>query len=131
MLATTPPDNTEAGRCSSVLAQSAFTGLKAILDHVSHDGAKLCAEIKAARDYEDLLARLGYKLVYTNQIHIQDCYWRLGPAGGISAVLPYYDIPTQSSFPTLVNTDGTVTTTRKAMEFFNNMLAQLQRQLSS
>ena len=43
----------------------------------------------------------------------------------------YYDIPTQSSLPTLVNFDSTVTTTPKSSTFFNQMFAQLKRQLSS
>ena len=55
----------------------------------------------------------------------------MGPAGGIRAVLPYYDIPTQGSFPTLVNFDATVTTTPKAAAFFNDMLTALKAQLSA
>ena len=74
---------------------------------------------------------LGYKVTVTKQIHVADCYSRVGPAGGIKAVLPYHDIPTQSSLPTLVNFDSTVTTTPKASAFFNQLLMLLKRQLST
>jgi hypothetical protein len=67
----------------------------------------------------------------TNQIHVQDCYHRVSQTGGIKAVLPYYDIPTQSSLPTLVNLDSTITTTPKAAGFFNQMLVALKRQLNA
>ncbi|HEY5915448.1 MAG TPA: hypothetical protein VJA21_33105, partial [Verrucomicrobiae bacterium] len=70
-----------------------------------------------------------HHLVLTRQIHVQDCYGRLGPQGGIKAVLPYYDIPTQSSLPTLVNFDSSVTTTPKAATFFDALLAELKKQL--
>ena len=50
---------------------------------------------------------------------------------GESAVLPYFDIPTQSALPTLVNYDSTVTTTPKSTAFFNGMLAELKRQLGT
>ena len=52
-------------------------------------------------------------------------------AGGIKAVLPYYDIPTQSSLPSLINLDSTITTTAKAAAFFNKVLAALKTQLSA
>jgi hypothetical protein len=60
---------------------------------------------------------------------VQDCYSRIGPAGGIRLVLPYHDVPTQSSLPTLVNFDSTVTTTAKAAGFFNGLLVELKAQL--
>ena len=60
---------------------------------------------------------------------MQDAYTRVGSAGSIKAVLPYYDIPTQSSLPTLVNIDSTVTTTPKSAGFFNAMLSALKTQL--
>jgi hypothetical protein len=46
-------------------------------------------------------------------------------------VLPYFDIPTQSALPTLVNFDSTVTATPKSAAFFNGMLAELKRQLGT
>src|ERR1044071_4685453 len=82
-------------RFETVLAREPFKGLKAILDHLSPDRAALCAGIYTSETYEDLLANLGYRVTLTNQIHVNDCFSRVGAAGGIKAVLPYYDIPTQ------------------------------------
>ena len=70
-------------------------------------------------------------MVLTKQIHIQDCYSRLGTAGGIKDVLPYHDVPTQSSLPTLVNFDSTVTATPKSAGFFNVMLTALKTELKA
>ena len=118
-------------RFERILSQSAFQGLKAIFERVSHDRAMLCAEVERANGYEELLAKLGYKVTLTKQIHIQDCYSRLGEPGGIKAVLPYHDIPTHSSLPTLVNLNSTVTTTPKALAFFNGLLADLKKKLTA
>jgi len=112
-----------------ILCRDGFQGLKAILEKVSPGQKTLFESVQGAKSYEDLLGRLGYKLNLTNQVHVQDCYSRLGPAGGIKAVLPYYDIPTHSSFPTLVNFDGTVTTTQKSAVFFNDLLGKIKREL--
>jgi hypothetical protein len=67
----------------------------------------------------------------TRQIHVQDSYSRLGREGGVRVVLPYYDIPTQSSFPTLVNFDSTLTATPKGEAFLNAQLGELKKQLSA
>ncbi len=133
MSKTSPHAGIEASqqRLESLLAQPAFEGLKAIMDRLSVDPSILYAAIKSALSYEDLLAKLGFKLTFTRQIHVNDCYSRLSPAGGIKAVIPYYDIPTQGSMPTLVNYDGTVTTTPKAAVFFNAMFMELKKQLGS
>jgi hypothetical protein len=64
-----------------------------------------------------------------NQIHEQDCYSRLGPAGGIRAVVPLHDTATYSTLVTLVNYDSTVTTTPKAIDFYDNQLAEFKIQL--
>ena len=114
-----------------LLSGLSFDGLKPILAALSADRNALCAAVNVVHSYEELLSRLGYRIALTNQIHVQDCYSRVGPAGGIKAVLPYYDIPTQSSLPTLVNFDSTVTTTPKAAGYFNKMLLTLKAQLSS
>lgn len=112
-----------------LLSKEPFPGLKTILDAVSPDERTLQEAILAVNSYEELLARLGYKLTVTRQIHLQDCYSRLGQAGGIKAVLPYYDIPTQSSFPTLVNFDGTITATEKSATYFNGLFQTFKKQL--
>ena len=111
------------------MCQEPFKGLKAILDSVCRDREALCDGVKATTSYEELLARLGYRVTMTKQIHVADSYSRTGSAGGIRAVIPYFDIPTQSALPTLVNFDSTVTATPKSAAFFNRMLAELKRQL--
>ena len=118
-------------RFAKIFSREPFKGLKTILDCVSSDLEAQCAAVRDAHSYEELLSRLGYRITLTNQIHVQDCYSRVSVAGGIKAVLPYYDIPTQSSLPSLVNLDSTVTTTAKAAAFFNKTLAALKTQLSA
>lgn len=114
-----------------VLSREPFKGLKAILDSLTADREALFEGVNGTNSYEELLVRLGYRITLTQQIHVQDAYSRLGSAGGIKAVLSYHDIPTQSSLPTLVNLDSTVTTTPKSASFFNAMLAALKTQLSA
>jgi hypothetical protein len=113
-----------------VLSREPFKGLKAILDVLSPDREALSRGVDGTNSYADLLVRLGYRINLIHQIHVQDAYTRVGAAGGIKAVLPYHDIPTQSSLPTLVHFDSTVTTTPKAAGFFNQTLAALKTQLS-
>jgi hypothetical protein len=115
-------------RFDRVLSGSAFEGLRTILDRLSPDREKLLAAVAMANSYVDLVARLGYGMNVVRQIHVQDCYSRLSPEGGIRAVLPYHDIPTQSSLPTLVNFDRTVTATIKSAAFFEALLLELNRQ---
>ena len=114
-----------------VLSREPFKGLKAILDSLSSNREALCEGVEGANSYEELVTRLGYRMVLTKQIHVQDCYSRLGTAGGIKDVLPYHDVPTQSSLPTLVNFDSTVTATPKSAGFFNQMLTALKTQLKA
>ena len=114
-----------------LLSLEPFTGLKAILNSLSSDREALWEGVNSTNSYEELLARLGYRITLTKQIHLQDAFFKVAPAGDIKAVLPYYDIPTQSSLPTLINLDSTVTTTPKSAEFFNEMRAALKRQLSA
>ena len=121
---------TRQQRFESVLSRERFKGLKAILDSLSLEPGALYAGVNGASSYEELLTRLGFRVTLIKQIHVQDCYSRVGPTGGIRAVLPYHDIPTQSSLPTLVNFDSTVTTTPKAINFFNALLAELKNHLS-
>ena len=126
--------NTNAGspadRLEQLLGQPQFEGLKAILERLSR-GRDLPSLVAAAISYAELLARLGYRLTIVRQIHVQDCYERLGAAGGIKAVLPYHDIATQTSLPTLVNCDATVTNTPKSAAFFEALFLDLKRQLQA
>jgi hypothetical protein len=118
-------------RFERILSQSPFEGLKALLDRLAADRALLQAGVIGANTFEELLAKLGYKLNLTKQIHVQDAYSRMGREGGIRAVLPYHDIPTQSSLPTLVNFDLTVTSTPKGATFFDALFRELKRHLSA
>ena len=122
---------TRQQRFERILSFEPFKGLKAILDNLSCDQATLCDGVYGTNSYEDLLAKLGYRVTMTKQIHVADCYSRTGREGGIKAVLPYYDIPTHSALPTLVNFDSTVTATPKSAAFFNGLLAELKRQLGT
>ena len=121
---------TNQQKFETIVSREAFTGLKAILDSLSPNRDALSAAVSGTNSYEELLGRLGYRLVIEKQIHVQDCYSRVGRDGGIRAVLPYHDIPTQSSLPTLVNLDFSVTTTLKSATFFNDLLAMLKVQLN-
>jgi hypothetical protein len=122
---------TKQQRFERILSLEPFKGLKAILDSLSRDQAALCDGVHGTSSYEELLAKLGYRITMTKQIHVADCYSRTGPAGGIRAVLPYFDIPTQSALPTVVNFDSTVTATPKSAAYFNGLLAELKRQLGA
>jgi hypothetical protein len=114
-----------------VLSQPSFEGLKAILNRLSPDQEKHYTAVVGANSYIEMLSRLGYKLTVVRQIHVQDSYQRLGPEGGVKAVLPYYDIPTQSSLPTLVNLNSTVTATPKSAAYFDGLLTNLKKQLTA
>jgi hypothetical protein len=122
---------TRQQRFDRILSQARFEGLKAILERVSPDREALYAGILGTSSYEQLMAALGLKLVLTRQIHVQDSYSRMGREGGVKAVLPYYDIPTQSSLPTLVHFDSSLTTTPKAAAFFDTLLGELKQQLNA
>jgi hypothetical protein len=122
---------TRQQRFERILCLEPFKGLKAILDSLSRDRAAVGNEVPGASSFEELLAKLGYRITVVKQIHIADCYSRTGPEGGIRAVLPYFDIPTQSALPTLVNFDSTVTATPKSAAFFNGLLAEFRRQLGT
>lgn len=113
-----------------VLSRESFKGLKAVLDSISSDQESVREAVAGTNSYEELVVRLGHQITVTRQIHVQDSYSRVGKAGGIRAVLPYYDIPTQRSLPTLVNFDSTITTTPESAVFFNQMLGALKTQLS-
>jgi hypothetical protein len=116
-------------RFERVLTQSQFQGLKTIMDCLASDREMLHTIVLGENTYRDLLARLGYQLTIIRQIHVQDCYARVGPKGGIKDVFPYYDIPTQGSMPTVVNLDASVTTTPKSAAFFEALFLEFKRQL--
>src|SRR6185295_6188888 len=78
---------TKQQKFERILAQDSFKGLKAILDNLRIDRALLCDGISSTKSYPELLAKLGYAVVLAQQIHVQDCYSRMGQTGGIRAVL--------------------------------------------
>lgn len=121
---------TDQRRFESLFSSEAYQGLRTIVEKLCPTRENLAERVRAAKSYEELIVKLGYKVELTKQVHVQDCYARLGRAGGIRAVLPYHDIPTHSSFPTLVNFNGTLTTTEKAVVFFNEMFGRFKRQLA-
>jgi hypothetical protein len=120
---------TEQQRFERVLSRDQFKPLKAILDQLRVDGAAMLGAMVTTNSYPNFLGKLGYRVVLVKQIHEQDCYSRLGPAGGIRAVLPHHDMATYSTLVTLVNFDSTLTTTAKSVDFFSDRLAELKTQL--
>jgi hypothetical protein len=130
-LSSSPGTDTRQQNFERVLAREPFKGLKAVLESLSRSREALRDAVQGANSYGDLVARLGYRITLTKQIHVQDSYSRVGPAGGIKAVLPYFDIPTHSSLPTLIHYDSTLTTTSASAAFFDQSLAALKKQLSA
>ena len=114
-----------------ILSLEPFTGLKAILDCLRPNPQALGDAVNEANSYAELVEKLGYQIAIVRQIHVQDAFSRMGPAGGIKAVFPYYHIPTQSSFPTLVNFDHTITATPESVAFFNGLLSTLKARLNA
>jgi hypothetical protein len=120
---------TEPQRFGRILARDRFKPLKAVLDSLGIAIPMMQAAIITTNSYELFLGKLGYRVILVPQIHEQDCYSRLGPAGGIRAVLPVHDLATYSTLVTLVNFDSTVTTTSNSIDFYNNQLAAFKTDL--
>lgn len=121
-------DREKRQRFEHVLSLEPFTGLKAILLCLSSDRQTVCEAVDGTNSYDELLAKLGFSHRVIRQIHVQDAFSRVGAAGGVKSVLPYYDVPTQRSLPTLVNFDFTVTSTLESAGFFNDLLTALKAQ---
>ncbi len=133
-ISTPSPDPTPVGETvqqhfDRILARDQFKTLKAVLDQLQKDATAMHAAIVTTNSYQNFLSKLGYCVILLPQIHEQDCYSRLGPAGGIRAVLPVHDIATYSTLMTLVNYDSTVTTTAKSVDFYDERLAEFKTQL--
>ncbi len=120
---------TEQQHFDRILSRDQFKPLKAILNELRMDNSVMRGAIVTTNSYPNFLGKLGYRVVLVKQIHEQDCYSRLGPAGGIRAVLPHHDMATYSTLVTLVNFDSTVTTTPKSADFFSDRLAEFKTQL--
>jgi len=124
-----PVDETVEQRFDRVLSHDQFKILKAVLDQLQTDATAMHGAIVPTNCCRNCLSKLGYRIILVPQIHEQDCYSRMGPAGGIRAVLPVHDIATYSTLVTLVNYDSTVTTTPKSMDFYDDRLAEFKTRL--
>ena len=120
---------TEAQRFDRVLNRPEFGPLKAVISRLLVDSALMNAALITTNSYQMFLAKLGFRVEVVKQIHENDCYSRLGPAGGIRAVIPLHDTATYSTMVTLVNYDASVTTTNKAVDFYDKQLADFKAQL--
>jgi hypothetical protein len=120
---------TEAQRFDRILARGEFKTLKAVLDNLGKDSTTMSTALITTNSYQMFLGKLGYRIVVVKQIHEQDCYSRLGPAGGIRAVLPVHDTATYSTLVTLVNFDSSVTTTSKSVDYYDDQLAEFKTRL--
>jgi hypothetical protein len=119
----------EPQRFERILARAEFKPLKAVFDHLGADTVTKVAALITTNTYQMFLGKLGFRVQVVKQIHEQDCYSRLGPAGGIRAVVPLHDTATYSTLVTLVNYDATVTTTQKAVDYYDDQLADFKIQL--
>jgi hypothetical protein len=124
-----PVDETEQQRFGRILSREQFKPLKEVFDNLGMAVPVMLGAIITTNSYLIFLAKLGYRVIVVKQIHEQDCYSRLGPAGGIRAVVPLHDMATYSTLVTLVNYDSTVTTTPKAVDYYDNQLAEFKIQL--
>ena len=126
-----PVGETEPQRFERVLARAEFIPLKAVIDHLGADSALMNAAIITTNSYQMFLGKLGYRVVVLKQIHENDCYGRLGPQGGIRAIVPLHDAATYSTMITLVNFDSTVSTTPKSVDYYDSQLAEFKTRLMS
>ncbi len=124
-----PIRETEQQRFERILLRPQFKPLKAVFDKLGLAVPVMQAAIISTNCYQMFLGKLGYRLVVVAHLHEHDCYTRLGPAGGIRAVLPVHDIATYSTLVTLVNYDSSVTTTANSIEFYDDQLAKFKTQL--
>lgn len=129
--AANPPAGTETEqqRFERILLRPQFKSLKAVFDNLGIAVPLMHGAIITTNSYQMFLGKVGYRVVVVKQIHENDCYARLGPKGGIRAVLPVHDTATYSTLVTLVNFDSTVTTTSNSVDFYDNQLAEFKVQL--
>jgi hypothetical protein len=124
-----PVSETEQQRFERILSRDQFKPLKAVFDSLGKPVPAMQGAIITTNSYQNFLGKLGYRIIVVKQLHEQDCYTRLGPAGGIRAVLPLHDMATYSTMVTLVNYDSTLTTTPKSVDFYDDQLARFKTQL--
>jgi len=124
-----PVAETEQQRFERILLRPQFKHLKAVFDNLGISVTLMQGAIITTNSYQMFLGKLGYRVVLVKHIHENDCYSRLGPKGGIRAVLPVHDTATYSTMVTLVNFDFTVTTTANSIDFYDRQLAEFKVQL--
>jgi hypothetical protein len=124
-----PVSETEPQRFDRVLSRAEFKPLKDVFDQLGSDSTTMNAALITTNSYPMFLGKLGYRMVVVKQLHEQDCYTRLGPKGGIRAVLPLHNTATYSTMVTLVNFDSSVTTTPNSVEFYDDQLARFKTRL--
>ena len=117
---------TEAQRFERILSRNDLKPLQDLFSNLHTVITIMQEAIVTTGTYRNFLDKLGYRLVIVKQIHEQDCYARIGPAGGIRAVLPIHDIATYSTMVTLVNLDSTVSTTPNSVDFYDEQLARFK-----
>ena len=120
---------TEQERFDRILLRTEFKPLKEVLIHIASNNLGMNAALITTNSYQMFLGKLGYRVIVEKQLHERDCYSRLGPAGGIRAVVPLHDTVTYSTLVTLVNYDSTVTTTAKAVDYYDQQLAAFKIQV--
>ena len=121
-----PADESEQQRFERILSRSQFKPLKDVFDNLGMAIPAMQGAVITTNSYQMFLGKLGYRVIVVPQIHEQDCYARLGPKGGIRAVLPLHDTATYSTLVTLVNYDASVSTTPKSVDFYDNQLAEFK-----
>jgi hypothetical protein len=117
---------TEAQRFERILSRNDLKPLQDLFGNLHTTITIMQEAIVTTGTYRNFLDKIGYRLVIVKQIHEQDCYARIGPAGGIRAVLPVHDVATYSTLVTLVNLDSTVSTTPNSVDFYDEQLARFK-----
>ena len=127
--ANSPANETEPQRFERILLRPQFKPLKGVFDNLGIAVPLMLGAIITTNTYQMFLHKVGYRVIVVKQIHENDCYARLGPKGGIRAVLPIHDIATYSTMVTLVNFDSTVTTTANSIDYYDDQLREFKIQL--
>ena len=120
---------TDEQRFGRILQRPQLKPLKDVLDNLAVRVAVMREAILTTNSYQMFLGKIGYRVEVVKQIHENDCYARLGPKGGIRAVLPLHDIATYSTMVTLVNYNSSLTTTPNSVDYYDRQLAEFKVQL--
>lgn len=125
------PGESDQQRFDRILLRPEYKNLKDLLNNLEVTVPVMLTAIVTTNSYQMFLAKIGYRAVVVQQIHEKECYFRLGPKGGIRAVLPVHNTATYSTMVTLVNYDSTVTTTLNSIAFYDDLLAEFKTRLMS